>query len=475
MATRAEELICSPYPIPFGTAKGFLWKANRLQNCATDALHFSREGRYTHTMNELHYPGDPDNLYEQTIAEVLATADFLNLPEHLRLILAQPKNEVMVHFPVQMDDGRWQLMKGYRVQHNNVAGPYKGGIRYHAGVKLDEVKTLAVLMTLKCALMRLPYGGAKGALKVDPRAHSSEELMRITRRFISALGNNIGPDYDIPAPDVGTNAQIMAWMADTYINMSEMHNRVEAKSVVTGKPLSFGGSPGREKATGQGLVFVLETLLPNLGIELTECRYSLIGYGNVGSWTARLLQDRGSKLQAVMDHSGAIRNPEGMSARKLAEYVAEHGGVVGYPGGEACSEEAFYQEEVDLFIPAALEQMIGPEQAKLLNCKLVAEAANAPTTPAGERVLTEKGIEVLPAILCNCGGVTVSYFEWKQNRQSETWEETEVDHKLQAMISEAAHRVHAFAESHHCSMRRAAFAVALQHLQDIYALRGIFP
>ena len=426
-------------------------------------------------MDPLHSIEDPDNLYLQTIEEVLETANFLNLPEHMKLILAQPKNEVMVHFPVRMDDGSWRLMKGYRVQHNNVAGPYKGGIRYHGDVKLDEVKSLAVLMTMKCALVKLPYGGAKGALKVHPRDLSPDELMRTTRRFVAALGENIGPDYDIPAPDVGTNAQIMGWMADTYINFSDARHRVEAQSVVTGKPVAFGGSLGREKATGQGLVFVLETLLPGQGIDITSCTYSLIGFGNVGSWTGRLLHQKGATLTTVMDHTGAILNRGGIHTEDLASYVTENGGVAGFPGAEPCTEEEFYQEQVDIFIPAALEQMIGPEQAKHMNCKLVAEAANAPTTPSGEAVLKERGIEVLPAILCNCGGVTVSYFEWKQNRDSENWSAEDVDAQLKDLITDAAHRVDDFAKSHDCSLRRAAFAVALNHLKEIYEIRGIFP
>lgn len=299
--------------------------------------------------------------------------------------------------------------------------------------------------------------------------------MRITRRFVSALGDNIGPDYDIPAPDVGTNAQVMAWMADTYINLNGTKHRVEAQSVVTGKPPAFGGSAGREKATGQGLVFVVDSLLPGQGLALSECTFSLIGYGNVGSWTARLLAERGSTLRAVMDHTGAIRNAKGIDPGALAAHVAETGGVAGFPGAEACSEEVFYREPVDLFIPAALEQMIGPDQAAHLDCRLVVEAANAPTTPAGERVLRERGIEVLPAVLCNCGGVTVSYFEWKQNRESETWSVEEVDGKLEALMRDAATRVHDFAEANGCTLRRAAFAVALRHLEEIYQLRGIFP
>ncbi|MGB0257146.1 MAG: Glu/Leu/Phe/Val family dehydrogenase, partial [Coraliomargarita sp.] len=283
-----------------------------MEPCDTPACQSARQ-----IFHELEEYYDEHNLYFQTIGSVLEAANLLEVPHRLKLILTQPKNEIMVHCPVQMDDGTWQLVKGYRVQHNNVLGPYKGGIRYHHEVKLDEVKTLALLMTMKCALARLPFGGAKGALKVDPRALSKEELMRVTRRMTAALGDNIGPDYDIPAPDVGTNAQVMAWMADTYINFAESSNRVTARGVVTGKPLEFGGSAGREKATGQGLVFVLEELLPGMGMQIDQLNFSLIGYGNVGSWTGRLLQKLGSKLSAVMDHTGAIYCESGIDAEAL--------------------------------------------------------------------------------------------------------------------------------------------------------------
>lgn len=441
-----------------------------MEPCDTPACQSARQ-----IFHELEEYYDEHNLYFQTIGSVLEAANLLEVPHRLKLILTQPKNEIMVHCPVQMDDGTWQLVKGYRVQHNNVLGPYKGGIRYHHEVKLDEVKTLALLMTMKCALARLPFGGAKGALKVDPRALSKEELMRVTRRMTAALGDNIGPDYDIPAPDVGTNAQVMAWMADTYINFAESSNRVTARGVVTGKPLEFGGSAGREKATGQGLVFVLEELLPGMGMQIDQLNFSLIGYGNVGSWTGRLLQKLGSKLSAVMDHTGAIYCESGIDAEALAEYVAEHGGVKDYPNAEAISEATFYATQVDLFIPAALEQMVDLEHAEQMNCKVLVEGANAPTTPRAERHLLDKGVEVLPAILCNAGGVTVSYFEWKQNRQSTTWDESVVDEKLRTVMNRSAQRVLDTAKRLNCNMRIASYAAAIEHIDNVYEMRGVFP
>jgi glutamate dehydrogenase (NAD(P)+) len=424
---------------------------------------------------ELEMDARPDNIYIQTIGEVLNAADLVGLPHRLQLILAQPKNEVMVHFPVQMDNGEFKLFKGYRVQHNNVLGPYKGGIRYHHEVSLDHVKALAALMTIKCALNQLPLGGAKGGVKVDPRSLSSDELMRLTRRFTSALGENIGPDYDIPAPDVGTNAQVMAWMADTYMNLCEPSMRQGGEGVVTGKPLEFGGSEGREKATGQGLVYILDELLDELGLDVSQISYSIIGYGNVGSWTARLLKQRGAKLQAVLDHTGAIRSDKEIDTFALATYVAQTGGVGGYPEADKVSAHDFYETPVDVFIPAALEQMIVPEVASRLQCKVVVEGANAPTTPAADRVLAERGIPVLPAVLCNSGGVTVSYFEWKQNRQAETWQLNTVDSELKRVMVSAAERVKMAAKRFKCDLRTAAYCAALERVGAVYQLRGIFP
>ena len=418
----------------------------------------------------------PDNLYAQIVSDILHTAQMLGFDRRLQLILAQPKNEIMVHFPVKLDSGDFRLFKGYRVQHNNVLGPYKGGIRFHQDVDLDHVKGLAAIMTLKCALARLPYGGAKGGVKVDPRKLSQDELRRLTRRFTSALGDNIGPEYDIPAPDVGTNAQIMAWMADTYINVHAPQDRLHGLAVVTGKPAEFGGSAGRDKATGQGLVFVLDEMLPDMGFhDLSKVTFSLIGYGNVGSWTGKLLALRGAKLKAVMDHTGAIARPAGIDAAALARHVEATGGVRGFPNADVVSVGDFYTTPVDLFIPAALEQMVTLPIAKTLQCKVLAEAANAPTTPEAHRYLLAQGIEILPAILCNAGGVTVSYFEWRQNRQAESWSPQEVDAQLQTYMTMAARRVKLAAQRYSCNMLTASHATALEHIAKVYNIRDIFP
>jgi len=368
------------------------------------------------------------------------------------------------------------LYKGYRVQHNNILGPYKGGIRFHPDISLDHIKALAVLMTMKCSLMRLPLGGAKGGVQVDPRSISQNELMRLTRRFTSALGSNIGPERDIPAPDVGTNAQIMAWMVDTYINLTDVPNRTLGMSAVTGKPLEFGGSHGRNKATGQGLVYVLDEVLPEMGMSFDGATFSMIGYGNVGSWAGRLLCHRGAKLLAVLDHTGAIhRDGAGIDAEALARHVEAHGGVAEYTEAESIEPKQFYRVPVDLFIPAALEQMVDLDKAKVLQCRVLVEAANAPTTPEAERYLLEQGICVLPAILCNAGGVTVSYLEWKQNRNAETWEEQRVDAELRRHMFAAAQRVKLAAHRYDCDLRTASYCAALENIGRVYHTRGIFP
>lgn len=426
-------------------------------------------------MTHLGFRLDPNNLYQQVVTQVLESARRMELPTYLQLLMAQPKNEVKVHFPVRMDDGHFTLFRGYRVQHNNLLGPYKGGIRYHPHVGLDHTKTLALLMTMKCALADLPFGGSKGGVQVDPLKLSRNELQTLTRRFTSALGNNIGPDYDIPAPDIGTSAQTMAWMADTYININNGTQRFGGMAVVTGKPLHFGGSEGRDKATGQGLVYVLEEVLPELGIEMEKMSFSLIGYGNVGSWAGRLLTRYGAKMKAVLDHTGAVFNSKGIDSQLLTAHVVEKGGVAGFAMAEAISSDDFYRCPVDVFVPAALEQMIDGKQARLLNTKVVAEAANAPTTPEGERVLASRGITVLPAILCNCGGVTVSYFEWKQNRQAETWSLDQVDRELRRHMRHAAFSVKQNAAKYKCDLRSAAYCAGLARIAEVYAVRGIFP
>jgi glutamate dehydrogenase (NAD(P)+) len=424
---------------------------------------------------ELKITRDPANLFHQTIEQVLIAAQRVGLRHHQQIILAQPKNEVIVHFPVLMDDGHHRLFKGYRVQHNNALGPYKGGIRYHPDVHLDDVKSLAVLMTMKCSVVRVPFGGGKGGVQCNPRALSRNELMRVTRRFCSAISNQIGPDYDIPAPDVGTNAQIMAWFADTYQQMMPEHMRQDTNRIVTGKPVEMGGSLGREKATGQGLVYVLQEMAPELGLSLKDMRFSLIGYGNVGSWTAKLLADLGARLVAVMDHTGAIRSDKGLDTHRLAEHVNATGGVAGFGASDPLSTRDFYEQRVDVLVPAALEQMITEREAAYINARVIAEGANAPTTPEGDAVLQQRGIEILPAILCNAGGVTVSYLEWVQNKSSIYWSEEEVDSRLKHHMVLAARRVKVARVKYECDSRTASYCTALEQIGKVYDHRGVFP
>lgn len=423
---------------------------------------------------ELGFPTDPDNLYLQTVNTMLDAAELMNLKHRVRIILAQPKNEIMVHFPVRMDDGHHKLFKGYRIQHNNAAGPYKGGFRYHEDVHLDDVKSLALLMTMKCAVVRIPFGGGKGGVKCNPRVLSEGEFQRVTRRYCSAIMDQIGPDVDIPAPDVGTNSQVMAWFADTYM-MSSSHQHHDALRVVTGKPVEFGGSEGREQATGQGVVDVLAEMLPGIGIPLNGMRVSLLGYGNVNGWAGRILQGLGAKVVAIADHTACLRNDNGIDCEALFHYNAQNMGIAGYAEADEISEEDFYRTTVDVFIPGALEQMIKAEQAQWLDCKVMAEAANAPCDPSGDRVCTEKGIEIIPAILANAGGVTVSYFEWVQNKNAVSWSKDQVDRELNRHMVVAAQRVLAKRNEHRCSLREAAFATALEHVGSIYKVRGIFP
>ncbi len=437
--------------------------------------------------DELGFPKDPDNLYLQTVEVMLKAADLLGTPHGVKCILAQPNSEIMVHFPVRMDDGEFQLFKGYRVQHNNALGPYKGGLRFHPDVHLDDVKSLALLMTMKCSLARIPYGGGKGGVKCDPRKLSQGELMRVSRRFCASIFRYIGPDYDIPAPDVNTNAQIMAWMADTYASLDgNGKSSGDSMRVFTGKPVEIGGSLGREKATGQGVVDTLLELLPTLKVEAKGMKFSVIGYGNVGSWTARILAKHGAKLVAVMDHTGAIRNDAGIDTEALAVHVGKNGGVAGFgagsksggktaQGAQAISNEEFYKTKVDVLVPAALEQMIKDKEAKWIDAKVIAEGANAPTTPAGDRVLEGRGIEVIPAILANAGGVTVSYFEWVQNKTSTAWDLEEVDRKLNQHMVAAARRTLLARQKYGTDMRTAAYIAALDHIDKAYAIRGIFP
>jgi glutamate dehydrogenase (NAD(P)+) len=402
-------------------------------------------------------------------------ARLVNVPEHVRALLREPKNELIVHFPVRMDNGQYRVFKGYRIQHSNILGPYKGGMRYHEHASLDDFKALAAMMTWKCSLMNLPFGGGKGGIKFDPRSVSREELGRITRRFFHALGSNIGPDYDVPAPDVGTNAQTMAWALDTYLNTVGMVHKTAASGVVTGKPVASGGTVGRETATGQGVVHCISEWARRTRFKLEGKKLMVQGFGNVGSNTAVILAALGVSLVAVGDHTGYLYNPEGFNVHRLKQYVAQNGSIAGYANGQKITREEFFAVQADIFVPAALENQIGATEAEALQVSLVAEGANGPCSPEGEAVLARRGIEVLPDVLANGGGVTVSYYEWVQNKRSETWALEEVEERLEKAMLDAYDRMSQFAKTHNCGNRIACYGVALQRLAQVYVEREIFP
>lgn len=422
-----------------------------------------------------HHEGTPVALFQRVQQQFERAAEMLDLAPEVRKILARPACEISVTFPVRMDDGRFETFTGYRVQHNNALGPFKGGIRYHPDVSIDEVRALAAWMTTKCALVDIPFGGAKGGVQFDPSELSKPELERLTRRFIYALGNNIGPDYDVPAPDVGTDARTMAWIVDTYAATLPPQDRHRALAVVTGKPVSAGGSVGREKATGQGVVDLIALWAKDNIVSLSDLSYTVQGFGKVGFWAAHILNKLGATLIAVEDITGAVRSTEGLNADALAEHVRQTGGVSGFPGAEAISHTEFFEVTADVFIPAAMENQVTAETAGLLNVRLVAEGANGPTTPEGDAVLRERGIEVLPDILCNAGGVIVSYFEWVQNRGGASWDAAEIDRRLQEILASAYQRVMSVSETKGVDRRTAAYAVALSRLEQVYEERGIFP
>jgi glutamate dehydrogenase (NAD(P)+) len=415
------------------------------------------------------------SLYETVNRQFHKAADLIDLDDDVRKILSWPMNEIIVNFPVKLANGDIQMFRGYRVQHNSALGPFKGGLRFHPLVNIDEVRALAAWMTWKTAIAHLPYGGAKGGIQFDPKQYSEEDLERITRRFTFALGSNIGPEYDIPAPDVNTNAQIMAWILDTYLSMQPPQQRQAYFHVVTGKPIESGGSVGRDKATGQGVVFVVERWAQENHFDLQNATYFVQGFGNVGSWAARLLKAHGAKLVAVEDASGALANEKGLDPDDLSDYSTAHRTLAGYSHGEAIDHETFMSTRADIFIPAALESQITAETAPLLRVELVVEGANGPTTPEGNAILQERGIALLPDVLCNAGGVIVSYFEWLQNKRGEFWDLDEVDRRLHKMLMASYDRVSDVVARHKTDWRTAAYVVALIRLEKTYRERGIFP
>lgn len=415
------------------------------------------------------------NVYKNVICQFNKAADLVALNLDVRKILEKTTNEVSVNFPVKMDNGKIEVFSGYRVQHNNVNGPYKGGLRFHPAVDIDEVRALATWMTWKTAVVNIPYGGAKGGIQIDPAKYSISELERITRRFTFALGSNIGPDYDIPAPDVNTNSQIMAWFLDTYLSTVPPQDRQRSCHVVTGKPIELGGSVGRDKATGQGVVYMIEQWAENSDFDLNGATYFVQGFGNVGSWAARLMKPHGAILVGVEDISGAIVNPKGIDPDALYQHMLESGDIAGFPDVDEVDHETFLSQKADIFIPAALENQITSTTAPLLDVKLIAEGANGPTDIDGDAILNERAIQVIPDILCNAGGVTVSYFEWLQNKRSESWDLDQVDSKLHKFLTNAYDRVSATAQEYDTDWRTAAYIVALTRLEKMYKGRGIFP
>ena len=417
-----------------------------------------------------------NSLFATALDQFNRGADLIDLSDDLRSILSQPKNEIIVNFPVRLNNGSYRVFRGYRIQHSNLLGPYKGGVRFHPMVDLDEVKALASWMTWKSALCDIPFGGAKGGISFDPNGLEPDELERVVRRFTHALGSNIGPDHDIPAPDLGSNSQSMVWMMDTYSNSMGATERQNVKRIVTGKTLETGGSPGREKATGQGVVFCLQHWADEVDFDLAGATVSIQGFGNVGSATARIMQVHGARVVAVSDHAGAVADEDGIDAFELTDWVRERGTVAGFPGGMWIEPDDFWAVPADIVIPAALENQITAENAGQIQAKVIIEAANGPTTLQAEKILAQREIDVLPDILVNAGGVVVSYFEWLQNRSAQRWNLDDVDFKLRETLWKACDAVVDLRDELDVTSRRdAAYAVALRRLQVVYGQRGIFP
>jgi len=384
--------------------------------------------------------------------------------------LKRPKRALIVDVPIEMDDGTIAHFEGYRVQHNMSRGPGKGGVRFHPDVTLEEVMALSAWMTVKTAAVNLPYGGAKGGIRIDPKKLSQQELEKVTRRYTSEIGIIIGPQQDIPAPDVNTNAQIMAWMMDTY----SMNVGGTATGVVTGKPLHLGGSLGRVKATGRGVFVTGREAARRLGLELRGARIAVQGFGNVGSVAAELFAEAGAKIVAVQDHTGTIVNSKGLDLKELVP-LSRTEGVVGFKGGDVVHNEAFWEIPCDILIPAALEGQLTAERAQKTTAKLVLEGANGPTVPTADDILAERGVLVVPDVICNAGGVTVSYFEWVQDFSSFFWDEDEINVRLDRIMMNALNHIWDTADKHRITLRTATFAVACERILMARQERGLYP
>jgi len=411
------------------------------------------------------------NPYLMAVEQFEAAADKLNLTEDMREILRQPKRELAVNFPVRLDSGRIKTFTGYRVQHNVNRGPAKGGIRYGPEVTLDEVKALAMWMTWKCAVVGIPFGGAKGGVICDPKQMSPGELERLTRRFTTEISIVIGPHSDIPAPDVNTNSQVMAWIMDTY----SMHEGYSIPAVVTGKPLSIGGSEGRNDATATGVLFVTRQAAKHIAMPLKGARVSIQGYGNAGGVAARLFHNEGCKIVAVSDTSGGIYNESGLDPAAVLRFKQERGSVINYPRAQHIGVQDVLEVPCDILVPAATEGVITAANADRVQARIVSEAANGPTTPAADRILFKKGTLIVPDILANAGGVTVSYFEWVQDLQSFFWGVEEITQKLEVIMNKAFEAVANKADQYSSDFRLAANMLAISRVAEATQVRGIYP
>ncbi|MDQ7781952.1 MAG: Glu/Leu/Phe/Val dehydrogenase [Desulfomonilaceae bacterium] len=415
---------------------------------------------------------DPEeNVYANALAQFDKALQHIRIKEGVAETLRYPKRELSVTFPVVMDSGDIKIFRGYRVHHSAVRGPTKGGIRYSPDVTLDEVRALAMWMTWKCALMDLPYGGAKGGVVVDPKQLSMRELENLTRRYTTEISIMIGPDSDIPAPDMGTNSQIMAWIMDTY----SMHRGFSVPAVVTGKPVEIGGSLGRTEATGRGVAFTLAEALQLKGINPSQATVAVQGFGNVGSVAARLAHEMGMKIVAVSGSTGGVYNDQGLDPVLVNNFRQQSGCVSGFPRCDEITNAELLTIDCDVLVVAAVENQITARNADLIKAKIVAEGANGPVTPVADEILNDRGIFVIPDILCNAGGVTVSYLEWVQDLQSFFWPVEEINNKLRTLMHKGFESVMACAEKHRVSAREAALILAIRRIADAIMIRGIYP
>ena len=414
-------------------------------------------------------------LHARICRRMLTAAALADLPTSVQLILAQPKAEVDLHFPVHMDDGEWQLFRGLRIQHNDALGPFKGGLRFAPRLDADTAKGLATLMTLKCALLQIPFGGAFGGVVCDPRVLSRGELQRVVRRFAVASRGHFGPSYDIPGPDQGATPEMLAWFLDTAIQLAPAGSQQEMRPIVTGKPIEIGGLPGRAMSVGLGVTAIIDELGEEVGIQTKGLRVSIVGFGHVGRQIARSLEYGGAIIAGVLDRGGGVVNPAGMKVDALAAHQAITGAVHGVSGARDIDAVTFFGTESDLLVLASAEGSVDAKCASAIHARVVIEAANAPWTPEGDEVLLQKGIEVLPSILCNSGGVVGSWLEWRNDRLHGGVTMEAFDHEVRERVTMASRRVRIARETFDTDWRTAAYTASLEFLGRVYALRGIFP